>query len=60
VSKHQDRPLTCSRCGREFVWDAQDQALFAEKRFGPPKRCKDCRRESRARREEAAKKGGKK
>ena len=60
MSKYQDRLLTCTKCRREFVWDAEDQALHASKRFGPPKRCKECRREKRERREEAAKKGGKK
>ena len=40
----QDRTLTCSDCGAEFIYTAGEQTFFAEKGFGnDPKRCKDCR-----------------
>ena len=39
----QDKSLTCSDCGAEFVFTAKDQAYYSERGFVPPKRCKVCR-----------------
>ena len=43
MSEFEDRQLTCADCGKDFQWDAKDQAFFAERDFQPPKRCKECR-----------------
>ena len=40
----EDRTLTCSDCGRSFVWTAAQQEFYAQKGFSnEPKRCPDCR-----------------
>ena len=38
-------PLTiqCADCRQEFTFSVGEQEFFAEKGFGPPKRCRDCR-----------------
>jgi hypothetical protein len=54
----QDKVLTCSDCGREFTWSADEQAFFKEKGFtNEPKRCKDCRDAKKAQRGEGGGKG---
>ncbi len=40
----QDRILTCTDCGAEFVWTAAEQQFYADKNFkNEPKRCKACK-----------------
>jgi DNA-directed RNA polymerase subunit RPC12/RpoP len=39
----QDKVLTCSDCGKEFIWEAEEQEYFRQQGFDPPKRCQDCR-----------------
>ena len=40
----QDKNLTCSDCGSQFVFTAGEQKFYQEKGFGhEPKRCKECR-----------------
>ena len=49
---YQDRTITCSDCGKPFVFTAGEQAFFAEKGFaGGPKRCPQCRALRRAERD---------
>jgi CxxC-x17-CxxC domain-containing protein len=39
-----DRELTCSACGKAFVFSANEQQLFSLKGFvHAPKHCKKCR-----------------
>lgn len=38
-----DEYLVCEDCGGEFLFTAEDQEFFNEKRFSAPKRCPDCR-----------------
>ncbi|HEX3436909.1 MAG TPA: CxxC-x17-CxxC domain-containing protein [Pseudacidobacterium sp.] len=38
-----DLQLTCSDCGQEFTFTADDQAFFQERGYSTPKRCKPCR-----------------
>src|SRR5580698_5803514 len=38
-----DLQLTCSDCGQEFTFTADDQAFFRERGYSAPKRCKACR-----------------
>jgi CxxC-x17-CxxC domain-containing protein len=44
----QDKNLTCSDCGAEFVFSAKDQAYYTERGFVAPKRCKPCREAKKA------------
>jgi CxxC-x17-CxxC domain-containing protein len=40
---YQDKSLTCSECGAEFIFTSKDQAYYTERGFAAPKRCKPCR-----------------
>ena len=47
---YTDQKLTCSDCGKEFVYDAAEQELHAKLGFrNAPKRCKPCREAKKAR-----------
>jgi len=40
----QDKTLTCSDCGAEFTFSAEDQEFFQTKGYtNEPKRCPECR-----------------
>jgi CxxC-x17-CxxC domain-containing protein len=42
--KYADKWFVCVDCGRQFMWDAGEQAWFEDKHLmNPPKRCKGCR-----------------
>jgi CxxC-x17-CxxC domain-containing protein len=44
MATHQDKSMTCSDCGTEFVFTAGEQAFFEERGLThPPTRCKSCR-----------------
>lgn len=44
-----DHPLTCSDCGDEFIFSAEEKAFFEEKGLrNTPKRCQGCRRSRRS------------
>lgn len=48
MSEPADQNLTCSVCGKSFIFTAGEQDFFRQKGFvSPPKRCPDCRRERR-------------
>ena len=38
-----DIQLTCSDCGQDFTFTADDQAFFRDRGYSSPKRCKPCR-----------------
>jgi CxxC-x17-CxxC domain-containing protein len=38
-----DKTLTCSDCGQEFIFSAEDQEFYATRGFTEPKRCRSCR-----------------
>ncbi len=41
---YADKWLVCNDCGRQFLWDAGEQAWYRLKKFfNQPKRCKNCR-----------------
>lgn len=40
----EDRTITCTECGNDFVWTAKDQDFYRRKGFQQPKRCQDCRK----------------
>ena len=42
-----DQRLTCAECRKAFLFSAQEQAVFAERGFKPPRRCLGCRRARR-------------
>jgi hypothetical protein len=38
-----DKTITCTECGNEFNFSAEEQDFYNERGFQEPKRCKDCR-----------------
>jgi CxxC-x17-CxxC domain-containing protein len=46
-----DKNLTCSDCGQEFSFSADDQEFYASRGFSEPKRCRSCRAQRRSERE---------
>jgi DNA-directed RNA polymerase subunit RPC12/RpoP len=44
----QDKTITCSDCGAQFVWTADEQDFYQQKGFNAPMRCKDCRAKRKA------------
>ena len=40
----EDKTLTCKKCGKEWVWGADEQRFFKEKGFFRPSMCRECRR----------------
>lgn len=51
MQPYEDKTLVCSEesCGKDFIFPAKDQAFFASKKFGDPKRCPDCRKAKKRR-----------
>ena len=49
----QDKTITCSDCGRQFQFSANEQEFYASKGFTDPSRCPACR----AARKAAARRG---
>lgn len=41
--------LKCRECGREFLFTPEEQEFYAQKGYGPPRRCRDCRRAAKLR-----------
>ena len=41
--KYSDMNLTCTQCGKEFIFSEDEQEFYKTKGFTPPHRCKDCR-----------------
>ena len=55
----QEQVITCTDCGGQFHWTAQEQEYYAEQQmYAPPKRCKPCRQAKKERRGDADRKGG--
>lgn len=47
----QDIIIICKDCGKEFVWTVGEQEFYREKGFtNPPVRCKECRDQRKAER----------
>jgi CxxC-x17-CxxC domain-containing protein len=47
----EDKQLTCSDCGAEFTFSAEEQEFFQSKGYtNEPKRCPACRESRKARR----------
>ena len=41
---YSDKWLVCADCGRQFLWDAGEQAWYRSKHLeNQPRRCKRCR-----------------
>jgi CxxC-x17-CxxC domain-containing protein len=53
-----DKTLTCSDCGQEFIFSAEDQEFYASRGFTEPKRCRSCRAMRRTDREGGEAGGG--
>ena len=39
----EDQQLQCVECGEEFIFSAEDQEFYQQKRYSEPKRCPTCR-----------------
>ena len=48
---YTDKSLTCSDCGQEFTFSADDQEFYQARGFSEPKRCRSCRAMRRNERE---------
>src|SRR3990167_2319639 len=44
-----DQILDCIDCKNEFEHTERDQEFYAERKFTPPKRCRNCRMKKKAR-----------
>ncbi len=50
----EDKTLQCLDCGNSFVFNAEEQELFASKGYqNDPKRCLPCRQSRRTRRDDS-------
>lgn len=49
--EYEDRQMTCVDCNQPFLFEAGEQAFFAERDLSPPKRCTTCRRKRREQRD---------
>ncbi len=45
---YNDKNLTCSDCGQEFVFTASEQDFYAQRGFTEPRRCASCRASRKA------------
>lgn len=43
-----DKTMTCRDCGNTFTFTAGEQEFYAQKGFGEPSRCPDCRAAKKA------------
>ena len=51
---YEDKTIACVECGAEFVFSAEEQALFASKGYqNDPKRCVPCRQARKSRRDDS-------
>ena len=48
VFVYNDKNLTCSDCGQEFVFTASEQDFYAQRGFTEPRRCASCRASRKA------------
>lgn len=46
-TEYRDKTITCSRCGRDFIFHAGEAQFYAEKELSEPKRCPPCRQARR-------------
>ena len=49
---YEDKEIECCDCHQTFTFTGGEQRFFAERQFTEPKRCKPCRDEKKARRNE--------
>jgi hypothetical protein len=43
VAKYSDISITCSQCGKKFIFSEDEQEFYRGKGYTPPLRCKQCR-----------------
>jgi len=51
-AQYQDQTINCRDCKIDFMFEAGEQAFFAEKQFTAPTRCKACRQIRKAQKEQ--------
>ena len=44
----EDQQLQCVECGESFLFSAEDQEFYQQKRYSTPKRCPVCRANRKA------------
>ena len=49
---YEDKELICGDCNQPFTFTGGEQRFYAEREFSDPKRCKGCRAEKKARRQQ--------
>ncbi len=47
---YTDRELSCLDCNTDFTFSADDQSFHSAKGYSDPKRCPNCRKDARGRR----------
>jgi hypothetical protein len=57
VAKYSDISITCSQCGKKFIFSEDEQEFYRGKGYTPPLRCKQCR-SARQQRSDACSKCG--
>jgi|GEM_PF-1872257 DNA-directed RNA polymerase subunit RPC12/RpoP len=45
--RHKDMTLRCVQCGKDFRFEWGEQVFYKSRGLTPPKRCPECRSESR-------------
>lgn len=54
-NNYEDITLKCKDCGKTFIWKAKEQSFYADKGYGAPIRCWDCRQLRKIQKEEPKK-----
>lgn len=54
MTQFQDKTIECIDCHKEFLFEAGEQAFYAERGYVQPKRCKPCRNKRKAQKAEQA------
>lgn len=54
----QDKQITCTSCGTEFLFSVADQEFFSSRGYTEPRRCRPCRNQAKQQRGGAGQGGG--
>lgn len=46
-----DQTIQCQVCGQDFIFTAGEQEFFQERGFQEPRKCKDCRQQTKGRKQ---------
>jgi hypothetical protein len=59
VGKYSDISITCSQCGKKFIFSEDEQEFYKSKGYTPPLHCKQCRSARQQRNSECTRCGNK-